>query len=290
VTAVASASTTTRAVADCTPNKTYGAPTFIATGPDPSAVIAADLNGDGHLDLIVANSARSGAPTDSGSIAVLLGHGDGTFAAPVLYSAGIKPYDVKLADIDLDGHPDLVTANNGSNNFTILLGHGDGTFTRAGSYNMFSTGPTSLAIGDLTGDGLPEVIVACNANTRVIALRNLGGGVFGTPTANFSVSSKPQGVQVLDLNGDGHNDLLIAANGSNAVIKMLGNGDGTFQAQVPLTTAAGPVDVLVRDVDGDGRPDLVVPDRLDAVWPGRRELLRRRRLHDDRGALRGGRR
>lgn len=251
--------------ADCTRTLELATALPIATGANPSSVVAIDVNGDSHLDLVVANSARSGPASDSGSVAVLLGNGNGTFAPPVLYTAGYKPYDVKVADLDLDGHLDLVTANQGSNDVTVLLGRGDGTFWRYRSFSMFSTGPTSLLLADFTGDGLPEIVVACIANTRVISLRNLGGGRFGTPTANFSASSGPLGMHAVDLDGDGHSDLVITANGSNSIITMLSNGDGTFQAQVPHATGPGPVDVLIRDQNGDGRPDWIVPCQTDAT-------------------------
>jgi hypothetical protein len=122
-------------------------PTF-PTGAAPQAISVADVNGDGKLDLIIANN-------QGASLTILLGNGDGTFTAapgsPV--TVGNGPYAVAVADLNGDGKLDLVTANFGDNTLSILLGNGDGTFTPNGSPVAVGTEPSSIAVGDFNGSG-----------------------------------------------------------------------------------------------------------------------------------------
>jgi hypothetical protein len=74
------------------------------TGLGPVSIASADLDGDGKLDLVTANSGDS-------TVSVLLGHGDGTFAAKVDYPVGTNPHSVSLDDVDGDRRLDIVTAN-----------------------------------------------------------------------------------------------------------------------------------------------------------------------------------
>jgi hypothetical protein len=94
--------------------------TFSA-GTKPLGVVVADVNRDGHPDLITANSA-------SNSVSVLLGNGNGTFKAATNFSTGATPYAVAVADVNSDGKLDLLVANEGSNTVSVLLGNGNGTF------------------------------------------------------------------------------------------------------------------------------------------------------------------
>src|SRR5437870_2988509 len=92
-----------------------------ATGISPRFVALGDLNGDGRLDLAVAN-------VSSDSVSVLLGNGDGSFAAKVDYATAAGPYSVALGDLNGDGRLDLAVANVSSGSVIVLLGNGDGSF------------------------------------------------------------------------------------------------------------------------------------------------------------------
>jgi hypothetical protein len=122
-------------------------PTF-PTGTSPQAISVADVNGDGKLDLIIANN-------QGASVTILLGNGDGTFtpAAGSPVTVGSGPYAIAVADLNGDGKLDLVTANLGDNTLSILLGNGDGTFTPSGSPVAVGTEPSSIAVGDFNGSG-----------------------------------------------------------------------------------------------------------------------------------------
>jgi hypothetical protein len=131
-----------------------------AVGDDPLSITVGDFNGDGVLDLAVANSfVDSGQP---GTVTVLLGNGDGTFT-PTASSptVGILPYSVAVGDVNGDGKADLVTTNVGSNTFSVLLGNGDGTFAAPLS-PAAGTDPISGAVADFNGDGLADLAAADN--------------------------------------------------------------------------------------------------------------------------------
>jgi hypothetical protein len=147
-----------------------------ATGPDPTSIALADLRGNGTLDVVTANFTFGGA---TGTVSVLLGNGDGTFQAKQDYAVGANPHNVQVADLDGDGHPDIVVTNRSSNSVSVLLGNGDGTFQ---PHQDFATGagPFSVAVGDFNGDGLPDLATANgDAGTVSVLLNQSTPGVFG---------------------------------------------------------------------------------------------------------------
>jgi len=220
----------------------------------PTSVAVGDFNGDGKLDLAVANSSNL-----SGDVSILLGNGDGTFQAAVDYSAGSLPESVAVGDFRGDGKLDLAVANYNDNNVSILLGNGGGTFQAAVNYATTWTGPYSVAVGDFNGDGKLDLVVANYAGSVSILLGN-GDGTFQA-AVNYSTGSfgtYSTSVAVGDFNGDGKLDLAVANSGSNNVSILLGKGDGTFQAAVNYATGTEPFSVAVADFNGDGKLDLVV--------------------------------
>lgn len=106
---------------------------------DTYALVTADFNGDGKLDIAAVNNA-----TTPGQVAILLGNGDGSFQTPIEYSVGTAPAAIAVGDFNQDGIPDLVVANNGSSSISVLIGKGDGTFKAAVNYAVGS-GPFAVA-------------------------------------------------------------------------------------------------------------------------------------------------
>jgi len=240
-----------------------------------SSVAVADLNGDGHLDLVVGNACTSRwgcdpYEPDLGAVGVLLGKGDGTFQATVSYSSGgYVSSAIAVGDLNGDGHPDLVIANECQNVYctiggiSVLLGNGDGTFQPAVNYDWNENAPASIAIADVNGDGYPDVIVGdgcptdiCTGGAVGIFLGN-GDGTF-QPAITYSTGGSYAAMAIGDLNGDGKPDLAMAID-TNTVAVMLGNGDGTFQSPVDYGSGGSAADwVTIGDVNGDGKPDLLV--------------------------------
>jgi len=243
------------------------------TGGKPSSVAVADVNGDGIPDLIVANYG-------SNSVSVLLGNGNGTFQPQKTFATGSGPMSVAVADVNGDGKPDLVVANDGSSTVSVLLGNGNGTFLPQKSFAT-GYGPISVAVTDVNGDGKPDLIVTNGGSyyypgDTVSVLLGNGDGTFKTQQT-FATGYIPASVAVADINGDGKPDLVIAnygvpsLYGSNlpgTVSVLLGNGNGTFKPQQTFGAGDYPQFVTVSDVNGDGKPDLIVANTGSYYSPG----------------------
>jgi hypothetical protein len=121
------------------------------SGGSPFTIATADIDGDGHADLVTADR--------SGSAYVMLGNGDGTFAAAVGYTVGTQPYWVTTADVNGDGKLDLITANYISDDVSVLLGNGDGTFAAAVNF-LSGDQSVSVAAADIDGDGDVDLAVS----------------------------------------------------------------------------------------------------------------------------------
>jgi Big-like domain-containing protein/VCBS repeat protein len=239
--------------------------TYSPGGQGTGSVVVADVNGDGKPDLIVSNACGSDCST--GVVGVLRGNGDGTFQPPVSYSSGGNhPYSVAVGDVNGDGKPDLLVANDTT--IGVLLGNGDGTFRRSVTYGSGGSAQTySEAVADVNGDGNLDVVVANGylnywlGGTVGVLLGN-GDGTFQTAVNYNSGGPFSSFVAVRDINGDGKPDLLVA---TGSVGVLLGNGDGTFQAPAVYDQAGQPHTIAVADVDGDGKPDLLVANSCSAA-------------------------
>ena len=223
------------------------------------SVAIADVNGDGKPDLVVTNECATSSCTN-GSVSVLLGNGDGTFQTALTYGTGGQyAYSVAVADVNGDGKPDLVVANEVSNTLGVLLGNGDGTFQTALTYGTGGQDAYSVAIADVNGDGKPDLVVANEGSNTLGVLLGNGDGTFQTAVSYGTGGQYAYSVAIADVNGDGKPDLVVANEGSNNLGVLLGNGDGTFQAAVIYGTGGpGALSVAVADVNLDGKPDLVV--------------------------------
>jgi hypothetical protein len=134
---------------------TFGPPTLYAVGDQPWSVTLGDFNGDEALDIVAANPGYAGID----NIAVLLNLGNGSFDTADLYWVGDGPDELAVADLNLDGILDIVTANAFSNNVAVLLGDGNGHFGQPVHYYA-GDGAHSVAVGDYDGDQVPDLAVA----------------------------------------------------------------------------------------------------------------------------------
>ncbi len=235
----------------------FGPAAAYPVGPDPQAIASADFNGDGRLDLAVANYSGD-------SVSVLRGNADGTFQPAVDFGTGFGPHALAVADFNGDGRLDLASAGSGSG-VSVLLGNGDGTFGTA-SHTYIGSLPFAVAAGDLNGDNQVDLVVTSyymvnvedSAGYTNVLLGN-GDGTFA-PALTTDAGAWPDSVAVADVNADGRQDVITVENnyGSFALV-LLGNGDGTLQPAVSFPTGAafsGHDSIAVADFNGDGKPDL----------------------------------
>jgi len=252
------------------PAASFKGPSTFAAHLAPDAIAVADFNGDGNLDIAIAN--RS-----SNDVSVLLGKGNGTFNIQVKYAAGTggpDPVGIAAADLNGDGKPDLIVADSGTNKVSVLLNTGTGTFNAAVQYSVGSV-PSAVAVGDLNGDGIADIAVTNSGSNTVSILINSGSGTF-TPGGTFATDSSPSSVAIADLDGNGANDLVVANQGGNDVSVLLNQGSGIFSAAVNYCVvstsgscnsapAVSPVSVVAVDLTGDNKPDLAVASRSQSV-------------------------
>jgi hypothetical protein len=238
--------------------------TSVPVGVDPDCLVAGDFNGDQILDLAVCNGDFAGV------ISVLLGNGDGTFQAPRSIPVGFFPSSLIVADFNGDGVADLAAIVAGpQSGITILLGHGDGSFAVAGLLDPLIV-HLSLAVADFNGDGVPDLVSTLRNGVEVF-LGN-GDGTFADPITR-DLSTNPNSVAAADLDGDGFPDVAITntirasgtAEQSTTVTVLRGNGDGTFGEERSFQVGSNPFAIVIRDLNGDTKPDLVVSNSASST-------------------------
>jgi len=226
--------------------------------PNLRCVIATDVNGDGKPDLVCVGSPNS--------LYVWTNSGNGQFVFNASYTVGSNPKQVIAADVNNDGALDLITANI-ANSLTVLTNNGSGGFALSATLPLGANSqPRSVAAADLFGRGKPDLISANSLLASFTVWTNNGAGNF---VSNFSLSAGspgftvPQWAASADVNGDGKPDIIGACNNSDTYYLHLwtNNGAGGFApAPVPHLSAyvMGYDCVVPADVNGDGKPDLVL--------------------------------
>src|SRR5271168_1947005 len=232
----------------------------VSVGGGPTGIVTADFNGDGKLDLAVANA------TD-GTVSILLGNGDGTFTLKSTPSAGSGANWIAVGDFNEDGKLDLAVANmssTGTAGVSILLGNGDGTFT-AGASLTTGNNPFAIVTADFNRDGHLDLAVSNSGDGTVSVFTGSGTGTF-TLASTPSVGSNPQVIVTGDFNEDGKLDLAVSNEDDNTVSVLLGNANGTFQAQSVMSsggTSGFPIGLIAADFNGDGHLDLAAVNASD---------------------------
>ncbi|WP_242268897.1 VCBS repeat-containing protein [Bacillus cereus group sp. BfR-BA-01352] len=220
-------------------------------GTHPVGITSGDFNGDGQLDLAVANNSF---------ISILLGAGNGTFLPAMNINIGDSPLiGILAADFNGDGILDLAVTNDEPGNvISILLGNGDGTFQSPTNYAT-GTRPGQFVAADFNGDGILDLAVTNDISGNVSIFLGNGDGTF-QPSTFYPAGDAPIAITTGDFNGDGKLDLAVTdvAVGANNVSVLLGNGDGTFQSPSSLPVGQTPVGIASADFNGDGKLDLVV--------------------------------
>jgi Ca2+-binding RTX toxin-like protein len=227
-------------------------------GGGSTAVVTGDFNGDGNQDILTANY--------NGTLNLLLGNGDGTFAPAETFSDGLGSVygghvSMAAGDFNGDGNLDIAVAQE-TGTVSILLGNGDGTF-QSPTTLTFSGNVDAVAAADLNGDGNDDLVVGLTSGiggstATIDALLSNGDGTFQSPTAVYGgVFEGTIQIAPADFNNDGNVDLAVSTGQFNAASILLGNGDGTFQAPLALPQTGAVEQFAMADLNNDGVPDLI---------------------------------
>ena len=242
----------------------FASQVVISTAADrPRDVYAADLNGNGLLDVL------SVSITD-GKVAWYPNLGGGSFGAQqVISTSANQPTSVYATDLDGDGDIDVLSAAN-DDTINWYENLGNGTFGGQQIITSAVADPSAVYAADLDGDGDADVLSAGLSDSTIAWCQNLGGGTFGAPQIITVIASAATDVYAKDLDGDGDLDVLSAGFGfgSQPVDKVAwyeNLGGGTFGPQQVIATDSNFYTcVLAADFDGDGDADVLTASRDDS--------------------------
>jgi FG-GAP-like repeat/FG-GAP repeat len=229
-----------------------------AAGIAPSSLVLGDMDGDGQLDIAVA---------DGSAVNVILSKGDGSFGTPVGYGTAGPTAGVALGDLDRDGKLDVVTVSpygpSRGGTVSVLLGADNGKLAPHVDYPA-GNNPQAVALGDVNADGKLDIVVANTGGDGGSSAGVLLGKGDGTVASQveYAAGCMPSAVALGDVNADGKLDIVMASSPScsAAVSVFLGKGDGTFSKMVedhPPFSAEGVATLVLRDVNGDGALDVI---------------------------------
>ncbi len=231
------------------------------TGSQPYSVSITDYNGDGKLDLAVANY-------NSATVSIFMNTcttGTISFSPKVDFASNSGPSSIISNDFDGDGKTDIATANGASTSISILRNNGALGIISFAPKVDFTTGtvPYVLSSGDIDGDGKVDIAVANHNSNSVSIYRNtcVSGTISFAPKVDFTTSTQPRGITIGDIDQDGKLDVAITNYGSNtlSILRNLSNiGIISFAPKVDIAAGIQPYSVSIADIDGDSKIDATV--------------------------------
>ncbi len=209
-----------------------------------------DLNGDGHLDIVLAKGRHWQVLSR-----IFFGDGKGGFTpGPALPSNATKTYSASLADMTKSGHLDMVLSNDEPKPKLILLNDGKGNFTVGGTYGDPKWATRNAAVGDLNGDGYPDIAVANRGMTSYVCMND---GKLHFDCRPLPESPSAATVAIADIDGDGANDVIYACRDKCQSTVYLNSGKGSFMRKVSWGPPGSSTRAMaVADFDGDGHLDI----------------------------------
>lgn len=233
----------------------------LSTGASSNSIAIGDIDGDGKPDIVTTYNSSS-------YVAVLRNlstPGNISFAGFTTFLTASSPFSVAINDIDGDGKPDIVTANNTATNTVSVLRNTStiGAISFA-AFVQFQTGsyPQSVTVGDINEDNKPDVMtVSYNTPGSVSILRNTSsvGTISFATRVDSTTGPSPSFVTMGDMDGDGKPDLVAANGGTVSILKnMTTGGSVSFAQKVDFGTGSNPCSVVLCDLDNDGKSDISV--------------------------------
>jgi hypothetical protein len=220
-----------------------------AVGNGPQSPVFADLDGDGDLDIAVAN-------TGDHTVSILKNNGKGYFVPSSTCGVGDDPLSIAAGDFDMDGDIDLAVANIHSQSVSILTNDGSGVFSQTSILGV-GISPMWTTVADYDGDGDLDLAVAVENADNVTLFKNNGLGVF-SQSSTVGTGRGPRALANGDFDGDGDIDMAVVELGINSVSILKNSGNGTFSRTNTLGVGSNPISIACGDLDGDGDLDLAV--------------------------------
>jgi hypothetical protein len=258
-----------------TSNATFSQPVGVTFAGPTAAVVAADFNGDGKPDLAVADESNGRVYVRCNSTAPL---GAISFNAATQVTGLSGPVSLAAADLDGDGDVDIAVAQRDANLVTALLNTGTPGATTIAFGSSFSvatgTTPQGVTIGDLNADGLPDIVSANVAGGTVTPILNttvVGGSFNLTAFSAAQMGGGAVAVTIADIDGAGQPDIITAnSTGNSTSVRLNQTVFGStsavsLAARTDRSVGSGPSGVVVVDVDGDGRRDIVTGNRTGST-------------------------
>jgi hypothetical protein len=260
-------------------NGTFAPPVTSVTGVTPTCLNAADVTGDGILDLIVGTQADNTLRMHRGQ--ALAGVPTGTFLAPVvLQTLAFAPRAISVADLNEDNLDDLLVCADS----TVIRLFGQGTNgTANGAFGPPQSTPlgmvsADLKARDLNADGILDLAITGSTGLRILlggGVNGHGDGTFSPPSASYPAGTDPGSMAIADLNLDGADDIVVCDRADSVVRVFLGNRtagipNGTYAAGTPFACGGAPSAITLVDWDHNGVADVVVGND---TAPGKITLL-----------------
>lgn len=245
----------------------------ITAGLAPNSISTGDFNGDGKLDIVVADL--------FGNVATVLINNTATgsttlsFAAPQTFATGSQPDGLEVVDVDADGKPDLVLANQNDHNLSVLLnttaaGSSTSSFAAQQTFDV-GDDPQFVATADLNDDGKLDLAVLNGGSLSILFNTTAAGAAVASfsPQQVFDTGEHSATLAIGDLNGDTKPDLAIGYSEGSEVLVMLNttaaqSATASFAASQPFAAGKMPTYVAIEDLNGDGKLDLAAVNNGDA--------------------------
>lgn len=255
----------------------------LTTQNSPYTVTLADIDMDGKLDIAVTNNVSNSISifrntATSGSITAA------SFAARVdIIGTNAGPRGIAINDIDMDGKPDIVIACNTANVLNVFRNTSTPGTISASTFDpkvnfTSGSGPTTVALADVDGDGKPELISVDLSSNQVSIFRNTStSGIINSATFASSIAfatgagTNPRGLCIGDLNSDNKPDIVVTNSQTNTFSVFRNTSTtgaisaGSLGTRVDYTTGTGPVSAMLGDINGDGKPDVVVANNTTST-------------------------
>lgn len=244
----------------------FSAKVNFTTGTSPSSISLADFDNDGKPDLAVTNFSSSSVSvfrntSTNGSVDI------GSMANKIDFTTGAGPYSVAIGDVDSDGKPDLIVSNANSKTVSILRNTTSavGSISFAGKIDFITgSSPQIVSTGDIDGDGKIDLAVINYGSRNLSIFRNTSTGVSSVSfegKLDFATGDFPNSVAIGDLDGDGKPDLAVSNSTANSLSTFRNTssiGIISFAPKQDIIVGSSPVNVVIGDLNGDGKADLAV--------------------------------